>query len=56
MLVHATGLMGIGENLYFARNSDGSHVEKITMTDAASRVWYETEEYLYDYDNPPQTV
>ena len=51
MLVHAdlTGT-GVGENLYVAKSSDGSHVEKITMTDAASRRWYETEEHLYDYD------
>ena len=25
------------------------------MTDAASRLWYESEEYKYDYDAPPQT-
>ena len=48
-LIHAT-LDGVGENLYYAKNSDGSHVEKITMTDAASRIWYEKEEHLYDYE------
>ena len=54
MLVHADlSGMGIGENLYVTKSSDGSHVEKITMTDAASRLWYEDEEYLYDYDNTP---
>ena len=45
--------MGIGENLYVTKSNNGSHVEKITMTDAASRLWYESEEYLYDYDNTP---
>ena len=36
--------------MYFASSSDGSHRDKITNTDAASRAWYEQEEYLYPYD------
>ena len=49
-LIHDASLVGVGENLYWATSSDGSHIMRIMGTDAASRNWYETEEDLYAYD------
>ena len=49
-LIHDQSLEGVGENLYWANSSDGSHIMRIMGTDAASRNWYEAEEGLYAYD------